>query len=214
MRLRQSLSLITGPATEPVSLSEVKAFIRLDGSSEDDLLNGLITAARSAAEQYLRRSLITQTWKLTLDLHRSNLDNLPEGTYQLPVTALYGGLPEVVPLPKGPVQSITSVVTYDTANTSSTFASANYRVDNSNDRLILNYGAVWPSNMRPQAATEITYVAGYGAASDVPQPIKTGMLIHIASLYEQRGMCGDEQALPVATKPLYAPYRIMGDRLG
>lgn len=213
--LRQSLSLVTGPAAEPLSLSEVKSFIKVDGSDEDTLLNGLIAAARSSAEEYLRRSLITQTWKASFDLVRNNTDYLGEGVYDLPISITYGGFPRVVPLPKGPVQSITSVTTYDTDNTSSTYAASNYRLDDSGDRLLLNHQAIWPSSMRPRQAVEITYVAGYGdAASDVPQPIKTGMMIHVASLYEQRGMCGDEKALPTATKPMYAPYRIMGNRLG
>ena len=211
--LRQSLALVTAPASEPVTLVEAKAWARIDGDDEDDLITGLITSARQAAEEYLRRSLISQTWKLTLDLACSGLSHLPEGVYDLPVSALYGDLPSTIPLPKGPVSAITSVVTYDLDNASSTFDSSNYRVDASGDRLILNYGAIWPSNIRPQSGCEITYVAGYGAnASDVPRPIRTGILIHAASLYEQRGMCDDP--LPVAVQRQYANYRIMGDRLG
>ncbi len=212
--LRQSLALVSAPATEPVTLSEAKAWARIDGSDDDAIITALITAARQAAEQHLRRSLITQTWKLTLDLSCSRMNDLPEGVYDLPMSALYGGLPQSIPLPKGPVSSITSVVTYDQNNTAATFDAANYRLDSSGERLLLNYGAMWPSSIRPQAGCEITYVAGYGNAGAVPQPIKSGMLIHIASLYEQRGNCEDAMALPPGTKMLYQPYRIMGDRLG
>lgn len=211
--LRQSLALITPPASEPITLSEAKAWARVDGADDDTAITALITAARQAAEQYLRRSLVTQTWKLSLDLSSGGLD-LPEGVYELPVTAIYGGLPRSVPLPKGPASSITSVVTYDLNNSATTFAASNYRLDSSGDRLLLNYGAIWPSNLRPECAVEITYAAGYGNASAIPNSIRQGILIHVASLYEQRGNCEDAMALPPGTAMLYAPYRIMGNRLG
>lgn len=211
--LRQSLALTAAPASEPVTLAEAKAWARLDADDDDATITALITAARQAAEQHLRRSLITQTWKLTLDLctdRQQWWDGVQDGA----ITSLYGGLPQSIPLPKGPVSSITSVVTYDLNNTAATFDAANYRLDSSGERLLLNYGASWPSSIRPQAGCEISYVAGYGAAGAVPQPIKSGMLIHIASMYEQRGNCEDAMDLPPGTKMLYQPYRIMGDRLG
>lgn len=209
--LRSSLALVTAPATEPVTTAEAKAWARIDGTDDDAVIAGLIVTARQATEEYLRRSIISQTWKLTLDLSCSGLRDLPEGVYDLPMTALYGGLPRTIPLPKGPVVSITSVVTYDLSNTASTYATGNYRVDASGDRLVLNYGAIWPNTIRPQAGCEITYVAGY---TTVPQPIKTAIMIHVASLYEQRGMCEDPMALPPAVQSLLGRYRIMGDRLG
>ncbi|WP_152051820.1 head-tail connector protein [Tautonia marina] len=214
--LRQSLALVTPPASEPVSLSEAKAWARIDGSDDDATLTALITAARLAAEQYLRRSLITQTWKLTLDLCGARgSEPWWDGVVDGPLNSLYGGLPNTIPLPRGPVSAISSVVTYDLDNSSATYSASNYRLDNSGDRLILNYGAIWPANIRPKAGCEITYTAGYGsAATAVPQPIKQGILIHVASLYEQRGNCEDAMALPPGTAMLYSPYRIMGDRLG
>lgn len=61
------LKQITPPQTEPVTLSEVKAHLRIDGSEEDELLSALITTAREMAEEYTRRAFITQTWELALD---------------------------------------------------------------------------------------------------------------------------------------------------
>lgn len=211
--LRQSLALVTAPTEEPVTLDEVKAWLRLDGDDEDDTLESLITAARQSAEEYLRRSLITQEWKLTLDLC-SDREPWWDGVREGAISSLYGGLPRTIPLPKGPAKSLISVVTYDLTNTNSTFASSNYRVDASGDRLLLNYGAVWPSSIRPQAGVEITYVAGYGAADAVPKPIKTAILTHVAFLYEQRGGCDDPASLPTTVQSLLGRYRIMGDRLG
>jgi hypothetical protein len=213
-RPRRSLTLATAPASEPVSLPEARAWCRLDDDTTTNLtLSGLISAARSSAEEYLRRSLVTQTWRLTLDLCASDF-GYGDGTYDLPVTALYSGLPQTIELPKGPVHSVTSVTTYDLTDAPSVYASSNYRIDTAGERLVLSYGAIWPSNMRPVAACEVVYVAGYGAPAAVPQPIKQGMLIHVASMFEQRGNCEDAMSLPPGTAQLYNQYRIMGDRRG
>ncbi len=209
---RRSITTVTAPATEPVTLTEAKAWARVDFTDDDAAFSSLITAARMAAEEYLRRTLITATLKLTLDLSCEGNNWLGEGTYDLPVTALYGGLPSTVELPKGPVQSITSVVTYDLTDTASTFATSSYRADTAGERLVLTYGSLWPSNLRPVGAAAITYVAGYGNAAAVPQPIKTGILIHVASMYEQRGQCEDAMDLPPGSKQLYNQYRIVGSR--
>lgn len=208
--------LVTPPAGEPLALEDVKAWARIDGSDDDKLLWNLVSAARTAAEEFLRRSLLSQTWKLTLDLANGSgggpwWDGVREGA----IGELYGELPRTIPLPKGPVTAISSVATYNSANVSSIFDPSNYRTDSSGDRLILNSGAIWPSAIRPLAGCEITYVAGYGSTSShIPQPIRTGMLIHVASLYEQRGMCEDAMALPAGSKQLYGPYRVVGDRRG
>ena len=212
--MRRVLNLVTGPAAEPVTLDEAKAWLRIDGTDSDVQIAALITTAVQSTEQYLRRSLITQTWKLTLDLNKSSIDTLlGAGTYDLPITALYGGLPRVIELPKGPVQSITSVVTYDLDNTSSSFSSSNYSVDTAGERLVLTSGSIWPSNMRSKSACDITYVTGYGNGStNVPAPIKTGILIQVAGLFEQRGMCDDPEGVFGKAQQVLSQYRILGSR--
>lgn len=62
-----ALKLITPPASEPVTLQEAKNHLRVDVSDDDSLISTLITVARQKAEEFTRRSLITQTWELSLD---------------------------------------------------------------------------------------------------------------------------------------------------
>src|SRR4051812_12115716 len=59
--------LIEGPAVEPVALPEMRDYLRRDDSAEDDLLTGLIKAARLMVEATAGRILVEQRWQLVLD---------------------------------------------------------------------------------------------------------------------------------------------------
>ena len=113
------------------------------------------------------------------------------------------------------VQSVTSVTTYALDNAASPYSSANYFVDTAGGRLVLNFGCIWPANLRARAAVEIVYAAGYGDTPEkVPQPIRTGILMHVAALYEQRGQSADALDIPPGAKQLFNQYRVLGDRRG
>ena len=62
-----TMTLIKPPALEPVTLAEVRQFLRLDGDSEDTLLTGLIKAARETLEVQTGLALINQTWRFYPD---------------------------------------------------------------------------------------------------------------------------------------------------
>src|SRR5690606_38274918 len=79
---RALLERTAAPTTEPLGLTEAKLFLRVDGTEEDDLISSLITATREQAEEYLRRSLITQNWSLWLDEQVSGHLWLPMGPVQ------------------------------------------------------------------------------------------------------------------------------------
>lgn len=70
--------LLAGPAQEPVSLAEARAFLRLDGDAEDALVQTLVTAARLHVEAITARAMIAQTWRLVLDARP------PDGAVRLP----------------------------------------------------------------------------------------------------------------------------------
>lgn len=202
---RRTVQLVTAPAAEPVTLAEAKAWAKIDASDDDALLVALVAAARESAENYLRRSLISQTLRLTIDQAPSGVEDcLGEGVYDLPSTILTGGLPKVIELPKGPVQSITSVTNYALDDTASVFASGSYSLNT--DRLVLGYGATWPSGLRATAACAILYVAGYGdTGSSLPQAIRTALLMHIQRMYDGRVVCD----MPEGCVRLLKPYRVL-----
>lgn len=150
--------LVTAPTVEPLTLAEVKRFLKVDFDEEDADIKGMITAAREFCETMLDdRALITQTWDWVMS-------EFPDG--------------DSFKVPKAPLQSITSITYYDTANASQTFSSSNYTTlldARQGGRVHLVYGQSWPAvYSRPNAVT-IRFVAGYGAASAVPYSVKQAM---------------------------------------
>lgn len=216
-----ALKLKTPPASEPVPLSDTKTYLRVTDSDDDAFINGLITAVRQRFEEWAGRSLITQTWTLWLDGFPRREKNSREGYYELPV-AHYDAVQRVVEIPRSPLQSVTSLKTYDTASSATIFNSSNYLVDavSSPGRIALNQGATWPAGLRGINAVEIEFVAGYGNASDVPESIKQGMLLWIKLLFADKSKLfeSDESTpglleinrvpIPAVVKALWEPYRI------
>lgn len=192
-----TLKLITAPATEPVTASEAKSHLRVDTTADDTLIGTLITAARQHVENHLRRALITQTWELVMDA-------FPAG--------------DVIRLPRPPLVSVTSIKYTDVAGSESTFSSAAYVVDtdSTKGRVVLKSGESWPSDTLAAAnGVRVRYVAGYGSAAAVPNPIRQAILLLIGTLYENRESVLVAQGVTVAQLPfgveaLLMPYRIFG----
>lgn len=181
------LDLLTPPANEPVSLEELRDHGRIDVDTDDATLAALIVSARTVAETYLRRALIAQTWRLTLDC-------FPDGNR--------------VTLPKG-VLSVTSVITSDEADVSSTFDAASYLVSTGAlGAIVLKDAASWPTVTRPVDGVEIVYIAGFGADwNAVPEPVRLGIEMLALHMYENRGDDPATSARLAGAEDLWAPYR-------
>lgn len=159
---------IVAPAIEPVSLAEMKDFLLVENNNDDVFITLLIKAVRQNVEKYLKRSLITQQWKLTLDQFNNT---------------------DYITLPYPFVQSINSIKTFDLDNSVTTVDESIYSLVSQN-RIVLNFGAQWPYLLRDRAAVEITYTAGYGDdATDVPESIRLAIMLWVSAAYYQRGLC-------------------------
>lgn len=101
------------PPSNPLPLRKPSFFLRVDGTTEDTLITTLISVAREAAEQYMQRSLITQTWEISYN----------------------DTAPNPIPLAMRPVQSITSVV-----SDSTTLDPSLYNLNAAKDALICDAG--------------------------------------------------------------------------
>lgn len=156
------LVLVTPPAALAVSLDEAKAHCRVDGTSQDIALTGMIGAATNYVEQYLGRSLMPQTWKVTLDQFASE-----------------------ILLPRGPVTDITAFKYFDANGDEQTVDSALYVLDTANDppRVVRAPNAAWPVTAEGVNKVQVTYTAAYPV---LPIAIKHALLLLISQWYDNR----------------------------
>src|SRR4051812_5379357 len=107
-----SLSLVTGPAVEPITLFEARRQVKAPADvSDDGLIADLIVAARDRAEAVTGRQLILASWDLRLD----SVDDVRDWC--------------AVQIPRPPLLSITSIEYIDMSGATQTWASTNYQVD-------------------------------------------------------------------------------------
>ena len=58
-----SAFLVAGPTIEPVSIADIRDWLKIDTSEEDTLLTTLVATARAALERHVRRAFVSQTWR-------------------------------------------------------------------------------------------------------------------------------------------------------
>lgn len=188
------ISVVTGPAFEPASLSEVKAHLRATSPVEDGLIAGYILAARQYAENETRRALVTQTLDYTIDR-------------RWPRKCVDGYWRTLIELPYAPVSSVTSITYIDTAGASQTLATNQYalRGDESYAYIEPAYNATWPDLRDQSAAITVRFVAGW-AAESVPDGLRTAICFHVELLFDRDPQ--SRETLERARDNLLDPYRI------
>jgi len=186
-----AIKRLSNPAIEPITLAEAKRHLRVDNNDDDDYITSLIEVARRAAEDRMERTLITTTWKLTLDQ-----------------------FPDAIILPMPRIQAISTVIYTNRANEQVALASSDYFLDSDSEPgwLVPAVGKAWPLTLGINAVA-VTYTAGYGsAASSVPAPIKQWILLAIGDLYDQfRSLSAEKPVVPQNfADALLDPYRFFG----
>lgn len=185
------------PAETLLSVADAKTHLRVEGSDEDGYVTGLVAAAEAYLDGFsgvLGRALVTQTW-------RRSFDQWPDG--------------DVLRLPLGPLQSVSSITYYDTAGSSQTWASSNYHAvsDAIGPCIVLDDAASWPNlDDRPDAVT-VTWVCGYGAASAIPAPIVHAAKLMIGHWHANRetvNVGNISSELPFTVAALLTPFRQVG----
>lgn len=184
------LNLKTPPASEPVSLDDIKAHSRIDYADDDAELQAMVTAARTHVERFTGRALITQTWTATLS--------------DFPAPS------RTIRLPKPPFQEVVAIDYYDADGASQSFTGYSAAA-------LGDIGALWPETSWPATATRpdavtVEWTAGYGdAADDVPADIREAIMLVAAHFYEHRvaAMPGESaiRRLPFGVLELVDPYR-------
>lgn len=180
---------LTPPTAEPLTLAEIKAHLRLDGSEEDTLLSSLITTAREHLERETGLCLIAQSW-------RFYLDRWPQDG--------------IVRIEKYPLRTIDAVTVYEADGTAVEVPLEDHLLDAE-----ARPARLWLRNppMPGQAMNgiEIDFSAGFGeAGADIPDTLKRAMSIHVGHMFAFRGVVSPDQqpaGIPDGYERLIGPYR-------
>jgi len=160
-------SVTSAPSEEPISTAEIKTRLRVTSAEFDNEIGDLAQDARAQVEHDASVCLVTQT--LTL-----SLDRFPTG--------------RVIDLKRPPVQSVTSVGYTDDDRTAQTFAASKYDVDTGSKpgRIVLRESESWPTiEYGFPNAVVVTFVAGYGTASDVPVYAKLAIVEAVRLMWDR-----------------------------
>ena len=181
------LTLVEPPAFLPVSLSQIKAHLRLDHADEDDYLTHLNEVATQLIQVYLGRSLIKQTWSLIWKQPESCPLRLTKRLMK----------PAQIQLKFPPLLSLKSVHFLDGEKKKKI------------DRYFLNLFSLVPYLELSSffEIVEIVYEAGYGERPNtVPAPICHAIMATITEFYETR----ETVSIPANNyvQGLLQPYRI------
>lgn len=158
-----SIVRTVAPTQTPVGLDELKAALKISHGDMDATLLGYLSAAVDYCQEYQWAQYCTATFV-------ERFDRFP--CYFTPQRC--------------PLISVTSLVYNDTANQSQTLtANTHYTVDaySKPARIVPAYNYTWPATYGHINDVTLTYTAGYGAPSDVPDEIKHAVLLKAAQQY-------------------------------
>jgi uncharacterized phiE125 gp8 family phage protein len=202
-----ALRVITGPATEPVTLDLARRHCRIDQDYDDTLVEMYLASARAWAETWLNRALFTQKLRYNITWAPP-----PTATPLVPQSLIVFPLnwppliKRPIELPRAPCQSVEQI-RWGPLDNMQTADPNDYDL---NLGVEPGYIAVKPQLLPriPQQSMIIDYTAGYDDADPaaVPAPIRHAILILTAYLYEQRGDVTAD--MPAAAKALMWPYRL------
>jgi uncharacterized phiE125 gp8 family phage protein len=182
-----TISRVTAPSGQIITLEQAKRQCRVDGTDDDAELSELIDEMTEFAET-------------ELDGSRQFLS----ATYDVPVCGFWYG---ELPLPRPPLSSVTWIKYYDAStDTLTTLDSAYYSVRTpwrAPGTIELAPDYEWPDvYMDRTYPVTIRFVAGYGDIDDVPNAIKRAVRLLVAWQYRFRGDDDASPEPPVAAKRL------------
>ncbi|MDJ0631097.1 MAG: head-tail connector protein [Rhodobacter sp.] len=189
--------LVTPPAGDPVvTLAEAKLHCRVDDTAEDTLITSLVGAATSFLDGWrgkLGRCIVNQTWK-----------------------QFYSAWGDPMRLPFCDVSSVASLTYYDADAAEQTVDSDAFELIEDARSAQIHFKDAFtrpPLDSDRAFPIEIEFIAGFGAASAVPEDLKQLVKLMVGHWYENReaSIVGTSvNELPLGAQSLIANYRRVG----
>lgn len=183
------LTRTAAPSVLPVSLSEAKANMRVDGTAEDALIAALIAAACATVQEMTGRAIGEQTWRL----------DLPEQNASARVQ-----------IPLVPVGSVSSITYFDADDTQQSATVSDFYVfkDDFAAQIMPKSGSSWPATIMRDDAISVTFVAG---STTAPEGLKQAVLLLVAHWFENRCTTAEKRMseIPYAVEFLTNQHRAL-----
>lgn len=207
--------IVTGPGSEPVTLSEAKSHLRLEESVDDTFVASCISGARQYLEKFCWRGFIEQTLELTQNGFRGadkqeQLSPYVQATPE-PYPVQTQRFQPYIELPFGHLAATPAIaVTYLDENGSSQVLSSSVYVvegqgnDSMCGRLWLAANQTWPNAFDQFNSVTVSYKVGW-TTSNIPIPIKNAVLLMVSHMYENR--------VPIITGTIASPLDFTIDAL-
>lgn len=192
LKLDWAVQTFTGP--EPVTVPDLKPYLRVDAPDDDVLLVALISSCRALAEQITLLSFAPQTIQAIWTMPQVNAGSLtgPKLLYEQDFYQYneslganpYSPAPFMLPMPQPPLVSVTTFEYRITAFAAWTTwpqtvsGVANYVVDT-----LPSPGVVYLQYPPPAYQYRLTFTAGY---TTLPPDLRLGLLQYIAWKYDNR----------------------------
>lgn len=188
------ITILTHPATEPVSLAEAKAHLNVAHADDDALIASLVRAAREQSEIETNRRWVSRTVRFTLPRFPRHGDywgdviRVDDAAFKCAIV-----------IPFEPVSAVSALRYYDASGTLRVLAEGTDYLawlDHSSPLVYPAPGRYWPETQAGRlAAVEVECVTGYGAPSAVPEAAKVAIKLAVGLWYEHRGDSEDPSGM-------------------
>jgi len=196
-----AVSTASGTGDRPVSVTDAKEHLRIvDFTDDDDYIGALIDAATTWCEDYCDRTFADKQYTVAFDDFFGTRIELPRPPVRLNANAA----------------SATVTISYvDTGGTTQTLTwsqsgTQQFRLDRDHVPGLIypKYLEVWPSVRIDDKSVQITYLAGYGGASNVPKPAVHAVKLLCGHWYANREAVGSVgQNVPLGVHALLEPLK-------
>lgn len=171
----------------PVTVAEVKAYLRLNtGDTEDALLTALISSAVGYIQDTCSVQFLPATWRAAFNRSAHSSKTLFPDFWE-------------VALRPSPVSAVNSIQ-YQIGGVLTTWPTTEYAVSLSRRRPVVRPKTLWPSiDYFALDPLVVTYTAGFANAAAVPELWKTAVKALVGHWYENREGSSEKsvQMIPV-----------------
>lgn len=184
--IQGDLVLSTNPTTQVVSVTDIKAHLRIDTSDEDSLLGVYIDAATEMAEHFCGRHFISHDYKL----YFNNVTSRASLVY--PDCALHATTP----------------INWIDENGATQVSTDAYIDAYSNPSIVYLNSDFTSTNLKENAANVFwfDFSTGFGtSADDIPEAIKQAIKLIVSDMYYFRE--DRKRKFPMASEILLQPYK-------